>query len=73
MNQELELYKLIMNPDEEDEDFSYIDEFGWIKDGFYIWINYWHLGEFISKLRNIFGYGIFDDGSFDGNIQEYGK
>lgn len=72
MSEELQLFKLITNPDEQDEDFSYIDEFGWVNDEFYIWINYWHLGKFINKLREIFGYGIFDDGGFDGNIQEYG-
>ena len=27
-NYELELYKLIINPDEEDSDISYVDEFG---------------------------------------------
>ena len=27
-NYELELYKLIMNPDEESPDLSYVDEFG---------------------------------------------
>ena len=40
MNYELELYKLIMTPDEDDPDISYVDEFGWINDTeFCVWIN----------------------------------
>ena len=39
MSEELELYKLIIRPDEEDDDFTYVDEFGWVKEHFYVWIN----------------------------------
>ena len=69
MNEELELYKLIIRPDEEDDDFTYVDEFGWVKEHFYVWINYWNIKDFIEKLFDIFGYGICDDGGFDANMQ----
>lgn len=70
MNEELQLFKLITNPDKEDEDLSYVEEFGWIHDEFYIWVyNIW-FKEFIDELREIFGSSIFDDGGFNGNIQE---
>lgn len=29
-NYELELYKLLINPEEDDIDISYVDEFGWV-------------------------------------------
>ena len=39
-NYELELYKLLMNPEEDDIDISYVDEFGWVNDTeFCVWIN----------------------------------
>lgn len=34
MNKELELYKLITEPD-----IQYADEFGWIDDEFVIWVS----------------------------------
>lgn len=72
-NYELELYKLIMKPDEEDSSFSYVSEFGWVsKDEFLVWVDYWGIKEFIDGLKEIFGYGLFDDGSFDANMQSDG-
>ena len=69
-NYELELYKLIMRPDEEDEDVSYVSEFGWIDDKrFCVWVDYLWMKEFIDRLTDIFGNGLFDDGSFDANVQ----
>lgn len=69
-NYELELYKLIIRPDEGDPDICYAQELGWINDKqFCIWIDYMALGEFMCRLKNIFGYGIFDDGGFNGNMQ----
>lgn len=69
-NYELELYKLIIRPDEIDPDICYVQELGWINDNeFCVWIDYLVLDEFICNLKNIFGYGIFDDGGFNGNMQ----
>lgn len=69
-NYELELYKLIIRPDEEDGDFSYISELGWVNDTqFCVWVNYLVLDEFIERLKNLLGNGIFDDGGFNGNLQ----
>ena len=48
-NYELELYKLIMNPDEDDHDISYVDEF-------------------VKRLKDIFGYSLFDEGGIEARI-----
>lgn len=69
-NYELELYKLIIRPDESDPDICYVQELGWINDKkFCVWIDYLTLDEFICRLKDIFGYEIFDDGGFDANMQ----
>lgn len=69
-NQELELYKLIMTPDESDKDILYVQEFGWVNDSeFLVWVSYIWMKEFIDQLTNIFGYEIFDDGGIDANVQ----
>lgn len=69
-NYELELYKLIIRPDESDSDMCYVQELGWINDKqFCVWIDYLVLSEFICRLKDIFGYGIFDDCGFNGNMQ----
>lgn len=69
-NYELELYKLIIIPDEGDPDMCYVEELRWINDKqFCVWIDYLVLGEFICCLKDIFGLGIFDDGGFDANMQ----
>lgn len=69
-NYELELYKLIVTPDKEDLDFSYISEFGWVSDKeFFVWVSFTWLKEFMEELTRIFGYGMFDDGNFNANIQ----
>ena len=72
MNEELELYKLIMTPDLDNEDFSYVSEMGWVKDMFLIWIPYGLLEDFMENMVSIFGYGLFDDGAFDANMQSDG-
>lgn len=72
MNNELELYKLIMTPDLDNEDFSYVSEMGWEKDMFLIWIPYGLLEDFMQNMTSIFGYGLFDDGAFDANMQSDG-
>lgn len=67
-NYSLELYKIIKeggsygNP--------YVSEFGWISSGeFCVWVDYYCLNDFMEKLKEIFGYGMFDDGGFDANMQ----
>ena len=56
-NCELELYQLIMKPD---EDISYVSEFGWVTDNkFFVWVDHIWFKEFMEKLYKIFGYGIF--------------
>lgn len=71
-NYALELYKLITTPDEEFKDISYVEEFGWINDEqFCVWVNYVWLYEFIKRMREIFGNGMFDEGGVEANMQEY--
>lgn len=71
MNQELELYKLIITPDETDIEVSYVQEFGWInEEEFIVWVSYLWLEEFIDRLKEIFGNGLFDEGGFNANMQE---
>lgn len=68
-NYELELYKLIMNPDEENSDVSYVDEFGWVSDTeFFIWVNLIWFREFVKRLNDIFGYSLFDEGGIEARI-----
>lgn len=68
-NYELKIYKLIMNPDEDDSTISYVDEFSWINDcEFIVWINIVWFHEFIKQLREIFGETIFDEGGFEATI-----
>ena len=68
-NYELELYKLIVIPDEEDSDISYVDEFGWVSDTeFYVWISIVWFEEFVKRLNDIFGYSLFDEGGIDARI-----
>jgi len=70
MSDELRLYKLLTDTDE--DDFNYIQEMGWINDEeFCVWINYVWIDDFMRELKDIFGYGIFDDGGFDANMQHH--
>lgn len=72
MSEELKLYKLCCTNDNEYENYM-VDEMGWINDSeFCVWVSYLYFDEFIKSLREIFGYGIFDDGGFNANIQESG-
>jgi len=51
-------------------DFSYVSEFGWVNnEEFLVWVDFNWIKNFIEKLTKIFGYGIFDDGNFNANIQ----
>jgi len=57
-NYELEIYKII-------NDSGLISELGWVDDDcFGIWLYYRDLEEFIAKMTELFGYGLFDDGRF---------
>ncbi len=68
-NYELELYKLIMHPEEDDTDILYVDEFGWVSDTeFFVWINNIWFNEFISRLNDIFGYSLFDEGGIEARL-----
>lgn len=68
-NYELELYKLIITPDEEYSDVSYVDEFGWVSDTeFFVWINLIWFKEFVKRLNDIFGYSLFDEGGIEARI-----
>ena len=70
MSDELKLYKLLTEPNE--DDFSYIQEMGWVSnDEFCVWISYVWIDDFVRDLRDIFGYGVFDEGGFDARMQEY--
>lgn len=65
----LDLYKLCCTNDN-DYEFDMVDELGWINDKeFCVWVPYLYIKEFMDTLTKIFGYGIFDDGGFDGNMQ----
>lgn len=62
-NYELELYQLIT-------DEEYVDELGWVTDNeFCVWVKYVWMHVFMERLTEIFGYGIFDDGAFNANMQ----
>lgn len=70
-NYELELYKLIMHPEEDDPDFRCVDEFGWINnDEFCVWISHRVWDDFMDRFKKIFGLEIFDDGGIAAQIQE---
>lgn len=69
MNNLLELYKLCCTDDNE-YDSCMVSELGWIDDHqFCVWIDYLWVMEFVQKLKEILGEGIFDDGGFDANMQ----
>ncbi len=68
MNQELELYKLCVKPD--DEDIRYVREMGWENSEFLVWISYVWLKDFMDRFKQIFGADIFAEGSFGGVFLE---
>lgn len=68
-NYGLELYKLIMTPEKDDLDISYVDEFGWVNDKeFYVWVNALWFSDFLKRLSDIFGYSLFDEGGIEAAI-----
>lgn len=69
MNYELEIYKLIMIPDEDNPDISYVEEFGWNSDTeFCVWINNALFADFMERIREIFGTNAFDEGGISAKI-----
>lgn len=71
-NYELQLFKLCCTSENEYE-MNYVDELGWIDDKqFCVWVPYLFVQEFMEALKKIFGYGLFDDGGFDCNMQSDG-
>ena len=64
----LKLYKLLATEDNEYET-ALADEIRWSADELLVWISYLWIKEFIDEITEMFGYGIFDDGGFDGNFQ----
>lgn len=67
-NYGLELYKLIINP-ENDPDIIYADEHGWVDDEtFCVWVHLVWFADFIKALTDIFGYSLFDDGGIEARI-----
>ena len=68
-NYELELYKLLITPEEDDADITYVDEIGWVSNTeFYVWINLNWFNEFVKRLNDIFGYSLFDEGGIEARI-----
>ena len=70
-NYELELYKLIMQPDDDGPDISWVDEFGWIcGEEFCVWVNLLFFKDFMERFKEIFGSEVFDEGGIHAKIQE---
>lgn len=69
---EFELYKLLVTEDNEHET-ALAEEIRWISDDeLLIWVSYLWIREFMESMKKMFGYGMFDDGGFDGNFQSDG-
>ena len=65
----LKLYKLLATEDNEYET-ALAEEIRWVSDEeLLVWIPYLWIKEFIDEFTEMFGYEIFDDGSFDGIFQ----
>lgn len=70
MCEEVRLYKLITESDE--DDISIVEEYRWEGDEFLVWIHYAFVHEFMNRLQDIFGNTMFDDGSFTATcLQDY--
>lgn len=68
MTQELELYKLLTEVDE--DEWNIVQELGWISDKeFCVWVSYVWIDDFVTELKRIFGLGMFDVGGFDARMQ----
>lgn len=63
-NNELDLYKLLLNDDS-------VKDLGWRNDMFLVWIYSTEINKFISKLKQIFGDSLFDDSRLEIQAGEY--
>lgn len=68
--EEVALYKMLMLPNENDFEDTLIDEFGWVKDEFCIWIRHSMLDEFVQYFIHEFGYCGLDDGGMNVRLQD---
>lgn len=69
IDEKLALYKICCTSENE-YDSQFVDELGWVSDTeFCVWVSYLWIKEFIEEITKLFGYGIFDDGAFDANMQ----
>ena len=60
---EVEFYKLV-------KESELVSEYGWInKEEFCVWVDYINLHDFMEEVKKVFGYGMFDEGGFDANMQ----
>lgn len=68
--EEVALYKMLMLPNENDLEDTLVEEFGWVKDEFCVWIRYSALDEFIQYCIREFGYCGLDEGGIDVRLQD---
>lgn len=72
--EEEKLYNLVVR--EDDFGVSFVSEAHWgsgsYSDEFLVWVSYYFVEDFFDELKGIFGYGLFDDGGFEGNFQADG-
>ena len=69
MSDELSLYKLIVEQDE--DEWSCVSEYGWvIDDEFLVFVYNFNVEDFIKGLKDIFGVGLFDNGGFKATVKE---
>ena len=67
--EEVALYKMLMLPNENDLEDTLVEEFGWVKDEFCVWIRHSALDEFIQYFIREFGYCGLDSGGVDVRLQ----
>lgn len=67
--EEVALYKMLMLPDENDFEYTLVEEFGWVEDEFCVWIRHSALDEFIQYFIREFGYCGLDEGGIDVKLQ----
>ena len=68
--EEVALYKMLMLPNENDLEYSLVEEFGWVKDEFCVWIRHSMLVEFVQYFIHEFGYCGLDIGGIDVKLQD---